>query len=130
MSSIIHITNKSTGIVYAYESFSYWDKEAKAPRTRRVYLGRVDENGNIIPKKQKASNAQKDNQPDSSANYKAQYEKIVAENEILKAKIQSLETELSSARKTLLRLSKLCDSQKECIDAGLLPFEKGSKGRE
>lgn len=39
------------GQLYAYQSRSYWNKEKKAPRTKREYLGKVDENGNIIPKK-------------------------------------------------------------------------------
>ena len=121
MSSIIHITNKSSGITYAYESHSYWDKEAKAPRTRRIYLGRVDENGNIIPKKDKAT------VPDvNEANYKKLYDHLSLENTILKEKIQSLEAELSAVRKALLRLSKLCDSQKECLNHTLLSLKTDS----
>lgn len=124
MSSIVHITNKSTGITYAYESFSYWDKEAKAPRTRRVYLGRVDENGNIIPKKDKTTNTKEPNQPDSTINYEKKYEQLLVENEALKVRLQSLETELSSVHKILLRLSKLCGSQKDCLDVALQSFGK------
>lgn len=127
MSSIVHITNKSTGITYAYESFSYWDKEAKAPRTRRVYLGRVDENGNIIPKKNKHSNSQEVNKGETAINYKQLYEQLFSENEILKDKIHSLETELASVHKTLLHLSKLCNSQKDYLDTALLPFENNTK---
>lgn len=48
MSSIVYCTSKS-GIKYAYQSESYWDKEKKQPRCRRKLLGRVDENGNIVP---------------------------------------------------------------------------------
>ena len=47
--SIVIYTNKKTGVRTAYESESYWDKELKQPRNRRKYLGRVDNNGNIIP---------------------------------------------------------------------------------
>lgn len=40
------------GVRYAYESVSYWDKEKKAPRSKRKYLGRVDpETGEIIKAK-------------------------------------------------------------------------------
>ena len=59
MSQIIYITDKK-GRKYAYRNFNYWDKEKKAPRTRREYLGRVDENGNIVPKKVR------DTEPDAS----------------------------------------------------------------
>ena len=57
MSCIVYQTDKKTGIKYAYESFSYWDKEKKQPRSTRKYLGRVDEEtGEIVPtRKQKVS---------------------------------------------------------------------------
>lgn len=54
MSSIVYQTNKQTGITYAYESVSYWDKDKKQPRSKRQNLGRVDpETGEIIRKKDK-----------------------------------------------------------------------------
>lgn len=50
MPSIVYQTDKKTGIKYAYESTSYWDKEKKQPRSKRKYLGKVDpETGEIIP---------------------------------------------------------------------------------
>ena len=49
MPSIVYWTNKRSGAVYAYSSESYWDKDKKAPRSKRTYLGRVDpETGEII----------------------------------------------------------------------------------
>lgn len=47
--SIVYQTNKTTGITYAYEATSVWIPELKQPRSKRKYLGRVDEYGNIIP---------------------------------------------------------------------------------
>ena len=50
MSYIVH--QKVKGKTYAYEAESYWDREKKAPRQRRRYLGVVDEGtGQIIEKK-------------------------------------------------------------------------------
>jgi hypothetical protein len=49
MSAIIHQNDKRSGITYAYESISYWDKEKKQSRCRRKLIGRVDKEGNIIP---------------------------------------------------------------------------------
>ena len=50
MASIVYQTDKKTGIKYAYESTSYWDKEKKQPRSKRKYIGKVDpETGEIIP---------------------------------------------------------------------------------
>lgn len=49
MSCIVYQVNKKTGIKYAYESVSYWDKDKQQPRSKRRYLGRVDpETGEII----------------------------------------------------------------------------------
>ncbi len=50
MASIVYQVDKKTGIKYAYESTSYWDKDKKQPRSKRKYLGKVDpETGDIIP---------------------------------------------------------------------------------
>ncbi|HDS15737.1 MAG TPA: hypothetical protein ENN66_03830 [Proteobacteria bacterium] len=36
MAAIVYQTNKKTGFTYAYESISYWDKEKKQSRARRI----------------------------------------------------------------------------------------------
>lgn len=47
--SIIYQKDKRSGITYAYESKSYWDKEKKQSRAKRTLIGRVDsETGEII----------------------------------------------------------------------------------
>ena len=48
--AIIHQHDKRSGITYAYESHSFWDKEKKMTRAKRTLIGRVDPNtGEIIP---------------------------------------------------------------------------------
>jgi hypothetical protein len=50
MAAIVFQTNKDTGITYAYESVSYWDKEKQQSRARRKLIGKVDqETGEIVP---------------------------------------------------------------------------------
>ena len=49
MAAIIHQKDKRSGITYAYESTSYWDKEKKQSRAKRKLIGRVTENGEIVP---------------------------------------------------------------------------------
>lgn len=50
MSSIIKRLDKRSGITYVYESTSYWDKEKKQSRSRRVLIGKVDpETGETVP---------------------------------------------------------------------------------
>lgn len=46
------------GTQYVYESISYWDKIKKAPRTRQIYLGKLDpKTGELIPKRVPAPQA-------------------------------------------------------------------------
>jgi transposase len=42
MSAIVYQANKKTGVVYAYESVAYWDKEKQQSRAKRKCIGRVD----------------------------------------------------------------------------------------
>lgn len=42
MACIVKIKDKRSGLTYAYRSESYWDKEKKAPRSRRTLIGRVN----------------------------------------------------------------------------------------
>ena len=50
MAAVVYQTDKRSGITYAYESVSYWDKEKKQSRAKRTLIGRVNkETGEIIP---------------------------------------------------------------------------------
>jgi transposase len=49
MAAIIHQTDKRSGITYAYESISFWDKEKKQSRAKRKLIGRVTKDGKIVP---------------------------------------------------------------------------------
>jgi len=56
MAAIVYQTSKQTGITYAYESLSYWDKEKKQSRAKRKCIGRVDpETKEIIPTRKRGS---------------------------------------------------------------------------
>ena len=47
--AIIRVHNKARNITYVYESESYWDKEKKQPRNHRTLIGKLNENGEIVP---------------------------------------------------------------------------------
>jgi hypothetical protein len=50
MVAIVYQTDKRSGITYAYESISHWDKEKKQSRAKRILIGRVDKiTGEIVP---------------------------------------------------------------------------------
>ena len=96
MASIVYQTDKKTGIKYAYESTSYWDKEKKQPRSKRRYLGKVDpETGEIIP-------CRKEDNPirisEEDATEIVRLRTTVAEQE---RKITLLEAELQKAKASL-----------------------------
>ena len=50
MAAIVYQTDKRSGITYAYESVSYWDKDKQQSRAKRTLIGRVDSTtGEIVP---------------------------------------------------------------------------------
>jgi hypothetical protein len=50
MAAIVYQKDKRSGITYAYQSISFWDKEKKQSRARRTLIGRVDDiTGEIVP---------------------------------------------------------------------------------
>lgn len=50
MATIVYQTDKRSGITYAYESISYWDKEKQQSRSKRTLIGRLDsKTGKIVP---------------------------------------------------------------------------------
>lgn len=58
MPAIVYQANKKTGITYAYESVSHWDKVKRQSRSRRRCIGRVDpETHEITPTRKKAEPA-------------------------------------------------------------------------
>ena len=56
MAAIVYQTNKKTGVIYAYESISHWDKDKQHSRAKRKCIGRVDpETQQIIPTRRRKS---------------------------------------------------------------------------
>ena len=48
--NIINVKNKN-GVTYVYESNNYWDKVKKQSRSKRVCIGKLDDQGTLIPSK-------------------------------------------------------------------------------
>ncbi len=100
MSTIVYQVNKKTGVKYAYESISYWDKEKQAPRSKRKYIGRVDpETGEII----KARDAK------ASALVEESNERIDQLNDVIREKdseIEALQSEIKALNKQIQDLNK------------------------
>lgn len=62
--AIVRQKDKRSGITYAYESISHWDKEKKQSRAKRTLIGRVDEiTGEIVPTRGTNKTTKEDNLP-------------------------------------------------------------------
>ena len=98
--AIIYQHDKRSGITYAYESHSYWDKEKKTSRARRTLIGRVDpKNGEIVAtdgrgRKEKTDKALGDNS-DYQLLYKKQLKKCASQEKL----IAVLKEELSKIKR-------------------------------
>ena len=54
MPAIVYQTNKKTGVTYAYESISYWDKDKRQSRAKRKCIGQLDpQTQKVIPNRKK-----------------------------------------------------------------------------
>ena len=42
MAAIVYQINRKTGVTYAYESISFWDKDKQQSRAKRRCIGRID----------------------------------------------------------------------------------------
>ena len=112
--SIVKSINKKTGITYVYESESYWDPEKKQPRNRRKLIGKLDDDGNIVPTGK--SGRKKGESPAGEADKEAaemrenlqetwnRCRELETQNSILEDKIRKLEKEKESLVKGLSKL--------------------------
>ena len=103
MSSIVFQHDKRSGITYAYESTSYYDKEKKQPRAKRKLIGRVDpESGQIVP-----TGGRKGRQPSSDSPLTDKYDQLKKECADKDKQISALNSEIFSLRKENRQLKEL-----------------------
>ncbi len=85
---IVYQHDKRSGITYAYESKSHWDKERKQSRARRRLIGRVDaETGEIVPTDGRVRRAR---ERAAEPGYRALYEQALARIAELEAEVAAL----------------------------------------
>lgn len=114
MACIVYQTNKKTGIKYAYESVSYWDKEKNQPRSKRKYLGRVDPETNEIIR----SRGRKTHSEESDAAKDSGLEKLHQEIARKDEMIQELRQELKEEKKKTEKLLKTLQQIHKLADPG------------
>lgn len=105
--SIVIYTNKKTGIRYAYENESYWVPELKQARNRRKYLGRVDDDGNIIP-----STGKRGRPAGSAADRSGYKDKYLAASEAVRKK----DKEIAELKKENKKLKSVIDEIQKLIN--------------
>lgn len=93
--AIIHQYDKRSGITYAYESHSYWDKEKKTSRAKRKLIGRVDpDTGEIVPTDGRGKKDKVKKNKEESPDYKMLYEQLQKKYAAQEALISGLQNEL------------------------------------
>ena len=107
--STVYQTNPKTGVTYAYSTVSYWDKEAKRPRNKREYLGRVDPiTKAIIPKKSHGKNdASREAGPNDADDLKAVVKRQNRELEQKDRQIAKLQEDLTALQQRYRAASEL-----------------------
>ena len=98
--AVIYQYDKRSGITYAYESYSFWDKEKKMTRAKRKLIGRVDkETGEIVPTDGRNRNGKLKEPIDKELNYQALYEKLLKKYTAQEALMATLKEELKKLKK-------------------------------
>ena len=115
MACIVYRTDPKSGNIYAYESHSYRDPVTKRPRTKQVYLGRVDPVTKEI--RPKGDNGKR-NRYKPETQLDALREELDAEQQALREatdKIASLEGRISRAEKFYVDMKELIKQYEESL---------------
>lgn len=97
--AIVYQHDKRSGITYAYESHSYWDKEKKMSRAKRTLIGRVDPNtGEIIATDGRGKKDKVKEEKSEKLDYKSLYEKLQKKCMAQETLITALQKEISTLK--------------------------------
>ena len=98
------VQNKITGITYVYESESYWDKEKKQPRNRRTLIGKLDENGEIVPTGKRGRPRKED--PVLTSEDRRKVEEKQEDIEYYRQELTNAQTEAAGLRQQVRKLTR------------------------
>ena len=102
--AIIYQHDKRSGITYAYDSHSYWDKEKKTSRAKRTLIGRVvPETGEIIPTDGRCKKDKIKKETSNEPDYKTLYEKLQKKYAAQETLIAALQKELNGQKEKTKR---------------------------
>jgi hypothetical protein len=98
--AVIYQYDKRSGITYAYESYSYWDKEKKMTRAKRTLIGRLNkETGEIVPTDGRNRDGKLKEPVDKELDYKSLYEKLLKKFAAQETLMTVLKEELKKLKK-------------------------------
>jgi len=98
--AVIFQHDKRSGITYAYDSYSYWDKEKKMTRAKRKLIGRLNkETGEIVPTDGRNRDEELKELVDKEPDYKVLYKKLLKKYAAQEALVTSLKEELKKLKK-------------------------------
>lgn len=98
--AVIYQHDKRSGITYAYESYSYWDKEKKMSRAKRKLIGRLnEETGEIVPTDGRNRGVKLKEPINPELDYKALYEKLLKKYAAQEVLMTTLKVELKKLKK-------------------------------
>lgn len=110
--AIIRNYNPRAKTTYVYESKGYYDRDAHKTKTKRTLIGKLDENGNVVPTgkrgrppmKQADETTTEADYKEEAARYKELYEQYRKDSELKEKRIQELMSEITAE----------CKARKEC----------------
>ena len=98
--AVIYQHDKRSGITYAYESYSYWDKEKKMTRAKHKLIGRLNkETGEIVPTDGRNRDGKLKEPVDKEPDYKSLYEKLLKKYAAQETLVTALKEELKKLKK-------------------------------
>ena len=93
--AIVYQHDKRSGITYAYDSKSYWDKEKKMSRAKRTLIGRVDpDTGEIVATDGRGKQGKVKSEKNDNIDYEKLYEKLQKKCAAQKTLITALQEEI------------------------------------
>ena len=106
--AIVNVYNKDRDVTYVYDSYSYWDKEKKQPRSKRKLIGKLDPvTGEIVPTGKRGR--PRSTPANSDTNQSALYEQSLHTISARDAEISDLKREMTVLQKENQRLHKIID---------------------
>lgn len=97
--AIIYQHDKRSNITYAYDSYSYWDKEKKRSRAKRTLIGRLDtETGEIVSTDGRCRKDKVKKENNENLDYKTLYEKLQKKCKAQETLIAVLQKEITSLK--------------------------------